>query len=107
MEAIQPYILGWLVPTILAAAAGFFAGKVKHLTARDRAIEEGMRVLLRAEITRKYERYVEDRKPMTVEVRRELDEEWKAYHQGLGGNGTGEWMYEELCELPLQIGGVQ
>lgn len=107
MEVLQPYVLGWLVPTVLAAVAGYLGGKVKHLTARDRAIEEGMKVLLRAEITRKYERYVEDGKPMTVEVRRELDEEWKAYHEGLDGNGTGQWMYEELCEIPLQIGGVQ
>lgn len=101
MEQIQPYILGWLVPTLLGAALGYLMGKVKRLNARDRAIEEGMRVLLRAEISRKYERYVVDQKPMTAEVRRELEEEWRAYHDGLEGNGTGEQMYRELCEIRL------
>lgn|GEM_PF-1354289 len=101
MDAIQPYLLGWLVPTALAAIAGYLAGKVKHMTARDRAIEEGVRCMLRAEISRKYERYVVDGRPLTVEVRRELDEEWKAYHGGLNGNGTGESMYRELCQIKL------
>lgn len=101
LEVIQPYVISWAVTTVLVGVSGYFAGKVKHLTARDRAIEEGVRCMLRAEISRKYERYVIDQKPMTIEVRRELDEEYRAYHDGLNGNGTGQWMYEELCEVPL------
>ena len=27
METIQPYLLGWLVPTVLAAIAGYMGGK--------------------------------------------------------------------------------
>lgn len=103
---LTPYILGWLVPTVLAAVAGYLGGKMKRLTARDKAIEEGVRCMLRAEISRKYERYVIDGKPMTPEVRRELDEEWHAYHDGLDGNGTGETMYRELCELKLEVAHV-
>ena len=103
MDILQPYLIGWLVPTVLAACAGFFAGKVKRLTARDKAIEEGVRCMLRAEISRKYERYVVDGRPMTAEVRRELEEEWHAYHDGLQGNGTGEAMDRELCEGKLTI----
>lgn len=106
MQEIIPYVLGWLVPTILAAVAGFLGGRMKRITARDKAIEEGMRVLLRAEISRKYERYVVDGRPMTPEVRRELEEEWKAYHEGLDGNGTGEAMYRELCDLKLEVSHV-
>ena len=100
METIQPYILGWLVPTILAAIAGFFAGKLKHFSTRDKAIEEGMRCLLRAEITKAYQRHVVDERPMTIECRRQIDEIWHAYHE-LGGNGTGASMYEELCEIVM------
>lgn len=103
MEQIQPYVIGWLVPTVLAAVAGYLGGQAKRLTARDKAIEEGVRCMLRAEISRKYERYVVDGKPMTVEVRRELEEEWHAYHEGLGGNGTGEWMYRELREVEISV----
>lgn len=106
MEKIIPYVIGWMVPTLLGAALGYLMGKVKRLTARDKAIEEGMRVLLRAEISRKYERYVVDGKPMTIEVRRELEDEWHAYHDGLDGNGTGETMYRELCEIKLEVAHV-
>lgn len=105
MEAIQPYIIGWLIPTALGAALGFLAGKMKKLTARDKAIEEGMKCILRSELSRAYKRHVVDQKPITVEERRELDAIWHAYHDGLDGNGTGQSMYEELCEIPLQIGG--
>lgn len=100
METLQPYLLGWLVPTVLAAIAGYMGGKVKHLSARDKAIERGMRVLLRGEITRAYQRHIIDGKPMTLECRRQLDEIWLAYN-GLGGNGTGKTMYDELCEQPI------
>lgn len=101
MEQIQPYLLGWLVPTVLAAIAGYLGGKVQRITARDKAMEQGMRCLLRGEITRAYQRHVIDQRPMTLECRRQLDEIWAAY-SGLGGNGAGETMYEELCELPIQ-----
>lgn len=101
MEAIQPYLLGWLVPTVLAAIAGYLTGKVQRITARDKAMEQGMCVLLRGEITRAYQRHIIDQKPMTVECRRQIDEIWTAYHD-LGGNGMGKSMYKELCEVPIE-----
>lgn len=100
MEVIQPYLLGWLVPTVLAAIAGYLGGKVNGMAARDKAMERGMCVLLRGEITRAYQRHVIDQRPMTLECRRQIDEIWKAYHD-LGGNGAGEAMYRELCELTI------
>lgn len=103
METMQPYILGWLVQTILATVAGYLAGKVKHLSTRDKAVEDGMRCLLRGEITRGYQRHIIDGRPMTLECRRQLDAIWLAYHDGLEGNGTGQSMYEELCEMPIEI----
>lgn len=102
METIQPYLLGWLVPTIAAAVGGYFWGKVKSLSVRDKAIESGLRCILRGEITRAYQRHIIDGRPMTLECRRQLDEFWQAYHE-LGGNGTGKSMYEELCEMPISI----
>lgn len=103
MKEIIPYVLGWLVPTILGAAVGYLMGKVKRLTARDKAIEEGMRCILRSEIGRAYERHVINMEPITVEQRRELDQIWHAYHDGLQGNGTCEAMYQEVCELQLAL----
>ena len=40
METIQPYILGWLVPSILTAVAGFFAGLWRKARTDQRAEEE-------------------------------------------------------------------
>lgn len=102
MEELSPYVIGWLVPTVLAAVAGYLCGKVKSLNEKDKAIEEGIRCLLRGEITRAYQRHIIDGKPMTLECRRQLDEFWSAYHR-LGGNGTGEAMYSELCELTIGV----
>lgn len=99
---LTPYVLGWLVPTILAGLLGYFGGKVKKLSSRDKAVEEGIRCLLRGEITRAYQRHVIDGRPMTLECRRQLDEIWKAY-KGLDGNGTGDAMYQELCEMQINV----
>ena len=33
MEAIQPYILGWLIPTVLSAAVGYLAATIKKMRA--------------------------------------------------------------------------
>lgn len=99
---ITPYVLGWLVPTILAGLLGYFGGKVKKLSSRDKAVEEGIRCLLRGEITSAYQRHIIDGRPMTLECRRQLDEIWKAY-KGLDGNGTGDSMYQELREMPISV----
>lgn len=99
---ITPYVLGWLVSTILTGLLGYFGGKVKKLSSRDKAVEEGIRCLLRGEITRAYQRHVIDGRPMTLECRRQLDEIWKAY-KGLDGNGTASAMYQELCEMQINV----
>lgn len=31
METIQPYLLGWLVPTVLSAAVGYLAAMLKRM----------------------------------------------------------------------------
>ena len=33
MESIQPYILGWLIPTLLSAAVGYLAATIKRMRA--------------------------------------------------------------------------
>lgn len=33
MEAIQPYVLGWLIPTLLSAAVGYLAATIKRMRA--------------------------------------------------------------------------
>ena len=33
MEVLQPYILGWLIPTLLSAAVGYLAAAIKRMRA--------------------------------------------------------------------------
>ena len=33
MEAIQPYVLGWLIPTLLSATVGYLAATIKRMRA--------------------------------------------------------------------------
>lgn len=50
-----------------------------------------------------YEEYVINGHPLTVERRREIDQCWEAYHDGLGLNGSGGKAYEALCALDLSL----
>ena len=33
MEVLQPYMLGWLVPTVLSAVCGYLVGALKKMKA--------------------------------------------------------------------------
>jgi len=54
----------------------------------------------RAEITRMFQRVVEDGKPVTVEEMEHLDALYAAYH-GDGQNGVGTLMYERIKERAI------
>lgn len=69
---------------------------------RDNAIALGMKALLRGRIIDYYDRFHNEKKPLSVERRRELDEMYTAYH-GLGGNDTITALYNELKESDIWI----
>ena len=93
MEAIAPMLL-----TGLGGACGWLLKSHKREAARDRAMETGLRTLLRAELLEIHAKY----RPLgdiPLEVMEEADRVYQAYHS-LGGNGTGTKIYEELKALP-------
>ena len=45
METLQPYLLGWLVPTVLAAIAGYARGKVSQVRDERKRFDEDRRTL--------------------------------------------------------------
>lgn len=98
MEQLTPYVIGWLVPTILAALAGYFGGKVRSLTTRDRAIEDGLMAVLLMELTDAYRKFVIEERPMSLERKRAVESLATAYF-ALEGNGIGRQMWEELSEV--------
>lgn len=101
-DAIISQLVSLSVAAAFGALVGYLGGKVKRLTARDRAIEQGIGVILRRQLMEDYETHVINGEPLTMEERREIDECWAAYN-GLGLNGTGRRAYEALCALDLTI----
>ena len=89
------------IPVLMALVSGVCGWLLKSHRkeeARDRAMETGLRTLLRAELLEIHAKYV----PLghiPVAVMDEADRVYKAYHS-LGGNGTGTKIYEEIKALP-------
>lgn len=102
MREILPYILGWLVPTVLAAFVGYLSGKVKMLSTRDKAVENGMCAVLVMELTNAYKWYVVEQRPMSFDRKRALEQVANAYF-ALGGNGVGKQMWEELVDVTPSV----
>ena len=102
MDPITSQLVSLIVAAAFGVATGYLGGKVKRLTARDRAIEQGIGVILRRQLMDDYETHVINGEPLTMEQRREIDECWAAYN-GLGLNGSGARAYEALCALDLTI----
>ena len=102
-DAIIQQLASLVVAAAFGALTGYLGGTVKRLTARDRAIEQGIGIILRRQLMEDYEAYVINGHPLTAERRREIDQCWDAYHEGLGLNGSGGKAYEALCGLDLAV----
>ncbi len=102
MDAITQQLVSLAVAALFGVATGYLGGKVRRLTERDRAIEDGVRAILRRELMDDFEEYVQGGRPLSMERRREIDECYAAY-SALGGNGTGRTAYERICALHIEI----
>lgn len=65
---------------------------------RTEQFEAGLQCLLRAEIIRSHEKYM-DKGYCPVYAREALSREYEAYH-ALGGNGTITDLYQQITALP-------
>lgn len=78
---------------VTAVIARFKLGNQKH-----KAVENGVQSLLRAEIIRQNEKWVE-RGYCPVYAKDAVRREYEAYH-ALGGNGVITDLYNDILELP-------
>lgn len=92
--------LGWIVTTLLGGIVGFLTSFLRKSANRDKALTQGMRVLLRARLIDIHEKYVEHDELCPVNVKEEADEVYTAYH-GLGGNGTGTHLHDEIMDAHI------
>lgn len=66
---------------------------------RTKQIESGLQSLLRAEIIRSHEKYMDKEYYCPVYAREALTRIYESYH-GLGGNGTMTELYHQVIALP-------
>ena len=94
MKEVLELIIKWAVPFLCGAAISFAASTLVRL----RAIRNGLQCLLRAEIIRGNEKYVE-RGKCPIYAKEALTKAYKAYH-ALGGNDVATGLYNAVMSLP-------
>ncbi len=90
-----PFVCGGLV-TVCGAAIAFWKNNHK----RNKAVAAGLQCLLRAEIIRSYEKYI-DRGYCPIYAREALKREYASYHD-LGGNDVATDLYNQVMRLPTE-----
>ena len=94
-QMIWQQLVGWLVSFLCGgavSAAGALAMYIHRKHKREEAIEEGVCCLLRAEIIRTCEKYI-DRDYCLTYQKEALTKAYRAYH-ALGGNDVATALYE-------------
>lgn len=87
-------ILGALIPSLITGLSVYANGLKK----KNKALENGMLSLLRAEIIRQHDKYT-DRQYCPIYAKDALEKAYAAYHS-LGGNGTITKIYNDTMALP-------
>lgn len=102
MADIFEIILKWGIPFILSTAASatiaYARGVHKRNTDHEKAMEEGLQSLLRAEIIRAHDKYM-GQGYCPVYAKEALKRAYQAYHT-LGGNDVATKLYEDVMKLP-------
>lgn len=102
---MQDFILKYWVRALfgvvvagMAAVCRRLSKKVKKQMCDQKSLRDGTQALLRNEIIRDYDKYME-RGYVPIYARESILSMYEAYH-ALGGNGTITQLIEELKELP-------
>lgn len=92
-------LIGWVIAPLLSAVVGYLLAAARGLAKRgsqhDKAMEQGMRALLRQQLIDYHDRYVVQGKPCPVAAKEQATSIYTAYHD-LNGNGTGTQLYTEI-----------
>lgn len=98
MKEVVMIILKWLIP---AVCGGVLTGTITYIKLRkkrDSALESGVQCLLRAEIIRNHDKYI-DKGYCPIYAKEALKRAYAAYHN-LGGNDVATQLYHQVMELP-------
>ena len=91
-------IIKWAVPFVCGGAVTWAVTYIKLRKKRDSALESGVQCLLRAEIIRNHDKYI-DKGYCTIYAKEALKRAYVAYHN-LGGNDVATGLYNAVMALP-------
>lgn len=94
MGAVAQTIITVVVTAIVTSTIAY----VVTIRGQINSVKMGLRSLLRAEIICQHDKYIK-KGTCPIYAKEELEKTYIAYH-GLGGNGTGTKMYQEVMALP-------
>lgn len=95
MDILSNPILNQIVSICVAGFCGYLASQMRVVNAREKAMQEGVKTMLRRELIEDYEQYVIRNEPLSIMRMDEIVRCYEAY-KTLGGNGTGETMYKAI-----------
>ena len=91
-------IIKWAVPFVCGGVLTWAVTYIKLRKKRDSALESGVQCLLRAEIIRNHDKYI-DKGYCPIYAKEALKRAYAAYHN-LGGNDVATQLYHQVMELP-------
>lgn len=93
-------IIKWAVPFVCGGAVTWAVTYIKLRKKRDSALESGVQCLLRAEIIRNHDKYI-DKGYYPIYAKEALKRAYVAYHN-LGGNDVATGLYNAVMALPTE-----
>ena len=102
-EIIWQQLVGWLVSFMCGGAVSAVGSLMLYLRRkrkREEVLQEGVCCLLRAEIIRTCEKYI-DRDYCLIYQKEALTKAYRAYH-ALGGNDVATALYEKAMALGIE-----
>lgn len=93
-------VIGWLIPAVCSGVVSGVAVWVRMRKKKDNAVADGVQCLLRAEIIRNHDKYME-KKYCPIYAKEALRRAYDAYHT-LHGNDVATALYHETMALPTE-----
>lgn len=91
-------IITAIISTTVGVVVTSIVGYLRSGRAKNKAVQDGLQCLLRAEIIRQHEKYTE-RNYCPIYAKDALRRAYEAYHS-LGGNGVVTDLYNDIIDLP-------
>lgn len=99
-KVIIETFIKWAIPFLCGGCITWAVTYIKMRTQHDTAVEDGLQCLLRAEIIRNHDKYM-DKGYCPIYAKEVLKRAYEAYH-ALHGNDVATQLYNEVMALPTE-----